>query len=264
MKPRLPGPAFVLATIALFVALSGGAVAAGIVPLAKHAYSADTATNARKLDGKTATQLAATIHGARGPQGATGRAGAVGPAGPAGPQGATGATGATGPQGATGPKGDVGSGLHIVGTVATVGDLPASGTTGDAYLVGGDLQVWTGSAWTDAGPVQGPKGDTGATGPTGATGATGPTGPQGAPGTAAVSEHTQAYSLAASGASGDQQAVTANCAAGQKAVGGGFDSTGDVFNLDSAPTAGDDGWAIYLVNGDNASNTGTVYVLCLG
>jgi hypothetical protein len=54
-KIRLPSPALVVALIALFVALSGTAVAAGIVPLAKRALSAD---NAKKVGGKTAAQLA--------------------------------------------------------------------------------------------------------------------------------------------------------------------------------------------------------------
>ena len=35
--------------LALFVALTGGAVAAGIVPVAKHAFVADVAKNAKKL-----------------------------------------------------------------------------------------------------------------------------------------------------------------------------------------------------------------------
>ena len=60
-KPRtrrmpLPAPATVLASIALLVSLSGTAIAAGAVPLAKRALSAD---NAKKLGGKTAAQVAA-------------------------------------------------------------------------------------------------------------------------------------------------------------------------------------------------------------
>src|SRR6516162_8763936 len=139
MKSRFGGPAFVLALIALFVALGGGAVAAGIVPVAKHAFTADTASNALKLGGKTPAQLSKTFRGARGPQGAPG---------PAGPQGDAGAKGPQGPQGATGPqgaKGDVGAGLKIVGTVPAAADLPATGATGDAYLVTGNLYVWAGS-----------------------------------------------------------------------------------------------------------------------
>jgi hypothetical protein len=52
-KLSLPSPALVIATIALFVALGGTAVAAGVVPLAKRALSADT------LKGKSAAQLMA-------------------------------------------------------------------------------------------------------------------------------------------------------------------------------------------------------------
>jgi hypothetical protein len=55
---RLPSPALVIACLALLVALGGTAVAAGVVPLAKRALVAD---NAKKLQGKTATQLTAEV-----------------------------------------------------------------------------------------------------------------------------------------------------------------------------------------------------------
>jgi len=48
-----PSPALVVALLALFVALSGTAVAAGIVPRAR------LADNATKLQGKTPAQVAA-------------------------------------------------------------------------------------------------------------------------------------------------------------------------------------------------------------
>jgi hypothetical protein len=84
MRRNLGGPALVVAAIALFVALGEGAVAAGIVPLARHAITATTATNALKLGGRTPAQLKKTLRGA------TGRTGATGPAGPAGAAGAPG------------------------------------------------------------------------------------------------------------------------------------------------------------------------------
>ena len=59
---KLPSPALVISCLALIVALSGTAVAAGIVPNARHANKADLATralNADKLAGKTAVQIAA-------------------------------------------------------------------------------------------------------------------------------------------------------------------------------------------------------------
>lgn len=55
MKLKHPSPALVIALIALFVSLSGTAVAAGVVPLAKRAL---VANNAQKLQGRTARQVA--------------------------------------------------------------------------------------------------------------------------------------------------------------------------------------------------------------
>jgi hypothetical protein len=65
-RRRLPSPALVVATIALVVALSGTALAAGIVAEARHAQRADVAAraaNADRLQGRTATQIA--VAGAR-------------------------------------------------------------------------------------------------------------------------------------------------------------------------------------------------------
>jgi hypothetical protein len=56
MRIRPPSPALVVALIALFVSLSGTAVAAGVVPMAKRALFAN---NAGKVQGKTAAQIAA-------------------------------------------------------------------------------------------------------------------------------------------------------------------------------------------------------------
>jgi hypothetical protein len=65
-KFRLRGirvtPSLVVSMIALLIALSGTGIAATVVPLAKRALSADkakVATNALKLNGQTATQIAA-------------------------------------------------------------------------------------------------------------------------------------------------------------------------------------------------------------
>src|SRR5215468_2779813 len=135
--------------------------------------------------------------GLPGPQGGTGATGPTGPTGPTGATGQTGATGPqgpignTGPQGITGPQGPAGSGVTMRGSVATVGDLPASGNhQGDAFIVQADdsLHLWDGSKWVSGGSiqgpqgqqgVQGPKGDQGLTGPQGQVGPTGPMGPTG-------------------------------------------------------------------------------------
>jgi len=54
----------VVALLALFVALSGTAVAAGVVPLAKRALSAD---NAKKLGGESKAQITAAAAALPGP-----------------------------------------------------------------------------------------------------------------------------------------------------------------------------------------------------
>ena len=57
-----------------------------------------------------------------------------------------GVLGPTGPQGAQGPTGPQGTGINMKGTVATVGDLPATGNTvGDGYVVlaNGHVYVWS-------------------------------------------------------------------------------------------------------------------------
>src|SRR3954447_8001041 len=61
--PR-PSPALVVASLALAVSLSGTAVAAGVVPLAKRSLSAD---NAKKLQGETKAQIAAAAAALPGP-----------------------------------------------------------------------------------------------------------------------------------------------------------------------------------------------------
>jgi hypothetical protein len=97
--------------------------------------------------------------------------------------------------GIAGPTGPQGTSLNILGSVATVADLPASGNPNDAYIVqdSGDLYVWGGDAWTSVGQIVGPTGPTGpqgadstVVGPTGAQGVLGPTGPTGNTGAGSV------------------------------------------------------------------------------
>lgn len=99
-----------------------------------------------------------------------------------------------GEAGPVGPEGPQGTGITFVGSVFQANQLPANGNAvNDGYIVEstGDLFVWDGSQWVNAGQIVGPTGATGATGavsttagpigPTGATGlqgVTGPTGPQ--------------------------------------------------------------------------------------
>lgn len=133
--------------------------------------------------GMTGPMGATGATGAQGGQGMTGSTGAQGNTGVHGNTGATGATGQSGATGSTGPAGATGAAINIIGTLPDEGSLPPSGSSGDAYLINGDLWVWTGAAWTDVGTIQGPQGLTGATGPQGTTGPTGPDGPTGSQGT---------------------------------------------------------------------------------
>ena len=88
----------------------------------------------------------------------------------------TGPQGPEGQQGPEGPKGEDGTGVDIQGSLDTEDELPSDGETGDAYLIQGELWVWTGNIWENAGNIQGP---TGPQGPQGEQGLTGPMGPQG-------------------------------------------------------------------------------------
>jgi hypothetical protein len=138
--------------------------------------------------------------GAQGPVGPTGSAGADGAAvnrgydGCQGPAGPTGSVGGVGPVGSKGDKGDQGVSIQLKGTSATFQLLPQNGNVqGDAYVVqfDGDLYVWSGTGWVNAGQIIGFAGSKGDTGPVGSTGGTGyqgckgdvgPTGPAGSKG----------------------------------------------------------------------------------
>jgi hypothetical protein len=70
---RKPSPSMVVALSALFIALSGTAVAAGVVPLAKRALTADNAKhaavsdNAKRVGAQTADQIISRAAQAPGP-----------------------------------------------------------------------------------------------------------------------------------------------------------------------------------------------------
>lgn len=97
---RLRQPATVIAALALFVALGGGAAsyASGLI-------SGSQIKNHTIAENKLTSKAIKALRGQRGPTGATGATGATGPTGATGE---TGATGATGPQGIQGVQGPVG------------------------------------------------------------------------------------------------------------------------------------------------------------
>lgn len=120
------------------------------------------------------------IAGVQGPKGDTGADGATGPQGVRGPRGFKGDKGDTGP---AGPAGADGTGVAILGSFDDPSELPnLDNTQGDAYLIDGDLYVWTGTEWVNAGSIQGPAGPQGIPGDDGAAGPAGDAGPAGAAG----------------------------------------------------------------------------------
>lgn len=156
---------------------AGPAGAQGVQgPAGPRGYQGETGPKGDKGD-----QGAIGLTGPRGQQGEQGATGSPGPIGPRGEVGATGATGARGPQGEQGVKGDDGRGVSILGTLDSEADLPAVGQPGDAYLIDGDMYVWseTSAAWANVGSIQGPQGPQGAKGDTGERGPQGDQGEQG-------------------------------------------------------------------------------------
>ena len=100
----------------------------------------------------------------------------IGPQGPQGPQGEKGDVGPVGPQGPQGEKGEQGNdgtSLNILGTKESEADLPLSAEKNDAYLINGEMWVFDGTNWNNAGKIQGPQGPQGPIGPKGEQGDTG-------------------------------------------------------------------------------------------
>ncbi len=167
------------------------------------------------------------IQGAKGEKGDTGPQGIQGIQGPQGQQGIQGVTGPVGPQGIqgpVGPRGETGYSVKILGTKNAVSELPATGQTGDAWVIVPDLYIWSQAdlQWVNVGPYvgpQGPKGDTGAQGPQGQKGDTGAQGPQGVKG--------DTGSQGIQGATGPQGPV-----------GAGLRPRGTVANQAALPTSG--------------------------
>ena len=100
----------------------------------------------------------------------------IGPQGPQGPKGDKGDVGPVGPQGPRGEKGEQGNdgtSLNILGTKESEADLPLSAEKNDAYLINGEMWVFDGTNWNNAGKIQGPQGEQGPVGPKGEQGDTG-------------------------------------------------------------------------------------------
>ena len=126
--------------------------------------------------------------GILGVQGIAGLQGSKGDKGDQGTQGLKGDTGLQGAKGDQGISGKDGAGVTIVGSVATLNDLPKTGSKGDMIIVqsDGSGNVWDGTKWVSVGQIKGPKGDQGAKGDPGPQGLKGDQGIQGIIGTQGV------------------------------------------------------------------------------
>lgn len=94
----------------------------------------------------------------------------VGPQGPKGEKGDVGPQGPQGPQGEKGEQGKDGTSLNILVTKESEADLPLSAEKNDAYLINGEMWVFNGTNWNNAGRIQGPQGPQGPVGPKGEQG----------------------------------------------------------------------------------------------
>jgi hypothetical protein len=126
------------------------------------------------------------LQGVKGDTGEQGLTGLTGSQGLQGIQGVAGSEGPQGIQGSTGSQGQAGASVTLKGSVANTAALPASGNTlGDSYIndADGNLYVWTGSSWHDAGQIVGPEGPQGTQGIQGIQGTQGEAGTNGTNGT---------------------------------------------------------------------------------
>jgi hypothetical protein len=135
---RLPSPALVVAFVALFVALTGSAVAAKLITgkqIAKGTITSANVKNKTLQAGDLSSRARSALRGARGPAGPQGPAGA---AGLPGPKGDTGAPGQQGPPGLSGRE-------NIVAQTATNSDpekTQLASCPAGKQVVGGGAQIF--------------------------------------------------------------------------------------------------------------------------
>ena len=107
----------------------------------------------------------------------------------------------------------VGAGLQLKGVLTDPSLLPASGTTGDAYLIGSSLYVWVGTTWKSS-SIQGQKGDVGDVNPANLTAAANALASQNAAAASATTASAAAITATTQAGIATTQASTATTQAG--------------------------------------------------
>jgi hypothetical protein len=107
----------------------------------------------------------------------------------------------------------VGAGLQLQGVLIDPSQLPTSGATGDAYLIGSSLYVWVGMMWKSS-SIQGQKGDVGDVNPANLTAAANAQGSQTAAAASATTASAAATTATAQAGIATTQAGTATTQAG--------------------------------------------------
>lgn len=151
MRRRLKvnaSPSMIVACIAVVLAMTGSAIAAGLIT---GADIKDGSITRADLSGRTIRSL----KGRRGPRGRDGQDGFVGPEGP---QGSTGPQGPAGPQGPTGPQGPRGT-TGDTGARGPQGPEGRQGRTGDTGATGAPGQAIVSTFSTGTTPVDTTGGD---------------------------------------------------------------------------------------------------------
>jgi hypothetical protein len=250
MKKLIPKLSYanVIATLALFLALCGGAIAATKLPsgsVGTRALRDSAVTGAKVRDGSLGAVDFASGELPRGDTGATGAQGAAGPrgergeGGEPGPQGQRGETGSRGPVGADGADGARGA-RGEAGEDGKNGKDGADGENGARGPQGLPGEQGPQGSTGERGPRgfsgddgdRGPQGERGFEGPRGEPGERGPRGQRGEAGSAATfvtrygkpvfAEKREAFSVAL-------------CRKGEQVTGGGYEilkSESEEFQVD--------------------------------
>lgn len=134
----------VVATLALFLAVSGGAA---------YAASHYLITSTKQIKPSALTEIAKKAKGAPGPAGANGAQGAPGPQGPAGTNGT----------GSTGPEGKAGTGGTSVTSTESKSKIGPCKEGGSEFTAGEAKKTYAcnGSPWTAGGTLPAEKTETG-------------------------------------------------------------------------------------------------------